>query len=367
MIKSVAIYPEVISDKYLKQIKEYISLLDSYNYNEIFTTVHLPELSFEIQLECLKKIITEAQDSKLDIVTDVGGKYVKDLINSDIQGIDYIRLDCNFELSEVRELYSKLHLKGFIINASTYNEKEFTEFLKELKNIDEKMEIRCCHNFYVKEESGLDDIFAIKEDMMIKKHNLPVYYCIPSHNNPRGPLYLGLCTLEKHRHMTLDDIVADLYLNYEADGYLLSDMWFSKEELDLIDKTLNSLNVKLTNPVFIDIRLDEDITEAEKDIVLKEHVFRHDSPYNLLRSSSSRRMAEFANELPKRNTVKRKRGAITIDNILNRRYSGELSIVLDERGTDDRVNVVGYVDEKDIVKLRRYKEGYRYQFIVHKS
>ena len=45
--------------------------------------------------------------------------------------------------------------------------------------------------------------------------------------------------------MTLDDIVADLYLNYEADGYLLSDMWFSKEELDLIDKTLNSLNVKL--------------------------------------------------------------------------------------------------------------------------
>ena len=30
MIKSAAIYPEVISDKYLKQIKEYISLLDSY-------------------------------------------------------------------------------------------------------------------------------------------------------------------------------------------------------------------------------------------------------------------------------------------------------------------------------------------------
>lgn len=367
MIKSAAIYPEVISDKFLKQIKDYISLLDRYNYDEIFTTVHLPELSFGVQLECLKAIIDEVRNYNFDIVTDVGGKYVRELIDSNLKGIDYIRLDCNFNLSEVRELYSKLNLKGFIINASTYSEKEFIEFLKELRNIDENMELRCCHNFYVKEESGLDDIFALKEDLMIKKHNLPIYYCIPSHNNPRGPLHLGLCTLEKHRYMPLDDVVADLYLNFEADGFLLSDMWFSEEELRLIDKTLYSLNVKLSDPVLINIFLCEDVSHEEKDIIFKEHVFRHDSPYNLLRSLTSRRMAESACEIPEHNTIRRTRRSVTIDNILNKRYSGELSVVLDDKDADERINVVGYIDENDIIRLRRYKEGYRYQFVVHKS
>ena len=74
-------------------------------------------------------------------------------------------------------------------------------------------------------------------------------------------------------------------------------------------------------------------------------------------------MAEFASVISVNNTVFRKAGTITIDNERYKRYSGELEVVCKDMDSDDRVNVVASIAKKDIIKLRRFREGISYKFI----
>lgn len=75
-------------------------------------------------------------------------------------------------------------------------------------------------------------------------------------------------------------------------------------------------------------------------------------------------MAEYSNKIPKRKSKERTARCITIDNELYGRYSGELQIVLEKLPEDDRVNVIGYIDEDEQWKLQYYKHGYAYQFYI---
>lgn len=366
MIKSIAIYPDIVDDNYVNKVAAYVKLAKKYHYDEIFTTVHLPEYSIDMQLNALKVITKKAKEYDMDIVVDIGGYFIDQLLNDynvDLPDIDFIRLDCNFTINQVNKLYHLLKLRGFVINASTYDHDTFDVLFNKLKSIDNNMEIRCCHNFYVRNESGLDELFAYKQDLFLRQYHLPIYYCLPNLNDSRGPLYLGLSTLEKHRHMELDDIICDLYLNYHLSAFLLSDMWFSEKQLALIDDTLNGLTCPLNKIEEITIEFEDNISDEEKAIVLQTHSFRYDSPYDLLRSISSRKMAEFARVIKSNNTIERKCGSITIDNQLYKRYSGELEIVLSDKVSDDRANVVARVSKKDIIKLRRFREGISYKFI----
>lgn len=370
MIKCMAIYPNRQSKEYIDKVKVSIKRAFEYGYNEIFTTLHLPELSFDDQLLSLELIAKECRKYHLELTVDIGGGYLKKITDDEIVinklnklEIDFIRLDYGYLLEDIKILYQRLHLKGFILNASIFYEDEFDKQYKELKQIDEKMAIRACHNYYVREETGLDELSALKQDQFINKYKLPIYYCIPSRINPRYPLYQGLCTLEKHRYMDLRDIICDLYLHFDLNAYMLADEWFNDDELQIIEKTLNDLTIKLNKVEDIKIKLFNTSKEEEK-IIFKEHEFRLDSPACLLRSQSSRQMAEFASAIKPCNNIQRKRGYLTIDNILNQRYSGELQVILEDKSPKASCNVVGFIsNDQDLVKLMRYKEGIKYRFI----
>ena len=65
--------------------------------------------------------------------------------------------------------------------------------------------------------------------------------------------------------------------------------------------------------------------------------------------------------------VSRKKGDITIDNINNKRYSGEMQVVFKDLKEDERINIVGrVVRQEDLIKLLRFKEGITYNFIEAK-
>lgn len=371
MIKCLAIYPNKLDKEYVDKVNSTLELANKYSYNEIFTTIHLPELSLKTQLKALKYISKERKKYNLELTVDVGGSYICDILNSELiiqllkeSEIDFIRLDYGYLIDDVRTLYKRLNLKGFVLNASIFNEKEFIEQVDKLKNIDNNIQIRACHNFYVREETGLDETFAFKQDAYIRKYNIPIYYCIPSHSSPRPPLYQGLCTLEKHRNMGLEDIICDLYINHNLNAYMLADEWFNENEFKVIDDTLNGLCKELNDVEDIKVRVFNVTTKEEEEIILKEHEFRLDSPYNLLRSLSSRQMAEFSKEIEPNNTILRRKAYITIDNLLNKRYSGELQVVLEDKCEKVSCNVVGeIVDMQDLIKLRRFKEGIKYRFV----
>ena len=74
-------------------------------------------------------------------------------------------------------------------------------------------------------------------------------------------------------------------------------------------------------------------------------------------------MAEFGCVIEKNHTVLREEGMITIDNKMNKRYSGELQVIMKEACEDEGVNVVAkIVYANDLLKLMRFREGISYRF-----
>ena len=375
MIKSFSMYPHEINDEYIKKIDTTLELAYRYGFDEVFTSIHLPEYSLLQQLECLNIIAARAEKYHFYITVDIGGHYIPEVLGNEkylsmlkSADVDFIRLDYGFDKNQVGELYKKINNRGFVVNASIYRKDEVSEVINNLKSLDEKLEIRACHNFYVRNETGIDETTAIRQDSYFKEYDMPVCYCIPSYSNPRGPLFEGLCTLEKHRHKTISEVLTDLVINYDVQYVMMADEWLSEDEFREFEETYEELSRPLNDEEEIHVKLDETVSRQEKNIVLnKAHVFRYDSPYDFLRSQSSRQMAELASVIRPGNTGKRAKGAITIDNERYRRYSGELQVVMTETESDDRVNVVGVVsNNKDLLKLRRFREGIRYRFVEDK-
>lgn len=368
MIKCIAVYPHTINDEYKKKVSKTISNAKKYHFDEVFTTVHLPEYSFEQQVECLKIISKEAKKHNLEVTVDVGGHYVSKIIDNPdlIKGIklDFIRLDYGYKLDQVKALYKLIKLKGFVINASIYNKEEFKKQIKDFKKINKNIEIRACHNFYIKDNSGIGPLLAERQDSYLREYNLPIYYCVPTYSNPRGPLHKGLCTIENHRYQGIRDILVDLYIKHDLNAFMMADEWLSDEEFKEVDKTLNLLTRKLKKKETIKVKLLDNITEKERKIVLQDHFFRFDSTDTLLRSQSSRQMAEFASVIEKHNNVLRLKGSLGIDNKLNKRYSGEFQVITQELKKDPSINVVGILaNEDDLITLLRFREGITYKFV----
>ena len=368
MNKYIAIYPHNIDEEYINNIKNSLKLAHSYGFDGLFSSIHLPEYSLDSQLKALEIISEINNDYHFELTVDVGGHFIDEILNDkkiidrlNKCQIDFFRLDYGYSFMQIKQLYDCLKVKGFVINASMYDEKQVEERISELRSIDSEIEIRACHNFYVRKESGLDEGFALRQDSYFRKHDIPVYYFVPSHTNPRGPLHEGLCTIEKHRYMEIDDVIRELYLQYGADAFIMADEWISEAENLKIKRVLDEID----NEEEYQIRVSfvKGVTEKEKKIVLGKHIFRYDSPVDMLRSRSSRQMAEFADRVEPNNTIERIRGSITIDNQLYKRYSGEMQVLLNDFEADERVNVIGYVNKEDINKLLYFRKGRSYDFI----
>jgi hypothetical protein len=370
MIKCVAIYPDYITEEYIRRVEESVRRASKHHFDEIFTTVHLPEYTIEEQMKGIALIAKEAKKYYLDITVDVGGECIEQILNDSEKlaffkkiPIDFIRLDYGYDENQVKSLYEQLNIRGIVLNASIYSQKEVDKIMTFFQSISENIEIRACHNFYIREESGIDSEYALRQDSFLKKYEIPIYYCIPSYANPRGPLHMGLCTLEKHRNKRIRNILSDLYLNYNLTAFMLADEWISEDEYEEVEKTIEVLTATLSKEVAIDIQFLENVTKKEKEIVLGTHIFRNDSPEQFLRSQSSRQMAEIGSLIEKNHTVLREEGMITIDNKLNKRYSGELQVITRRACRSEKVNVVAkLIHPYDLLKLLRFREGISYRF-----
>jgi len=370
MRRCVAIYPQQLNEEYVSRVKKTIELAARYGFREVFTTLHLPEYRLDMQLDCLAITAKQAKEKGLEVTVDIGGPFIAQILNDkknllrmkDI-AFDFLRLDYGYSLAQVGSLYKELSFDGFVINASIYDEEEIDRQIEAFRRLDPKIRLRACHNFYPRAESGLEEGFAIRQDSYFKKHDIPICYSVPSYSDPRGPLHQGLCTIEKHRYAPLREIICDLCLNYQAEAILMADEWLSEEEFREVYTTLVVLNEHLDKTVKIKVVFEEGVSQKEKDIVLGKHCFRYDSSSAILRSKSSRQMAEYASEIEVNNTIRRDAGAITIDNRLYKRYSGELQVVLKNKEADERVNVAARIkDPDDLIRLRRFKEGTDYLF-----
>lgn len=351
---TVSVYPKKNPD-FIK-IENYIKEAKCNGCKEIFSSAHLPELNIKFQYDFILNLCCLVHKYDMKVCVDFGGDSLLDLLNDakycallKQAHIDSIRLDYGVKPNIVVALRDKLGTDNYVINASLINENEIRDYLKYDVNY------KACHNFYPRYQTGLDEPFVKEQYYLFKKYGIDVICCVPSHTHPRGPIYEGLPTLEKHRSIGFDECLIEI--SDYCDEVLVGDEWIKEEEFISLHR------IGIDKRIDIQVVLEKDITEQERNIVLAEHKMRYDSNSYCYRSQSSRQMAEFSKPVKPNNMIKRNVNDITIDNENFYRYSGELQIVKQNLESDTRVNVVGRVLDEDMWKLRYFRHGFIYRFV----
>ena len=146
--------------------------------------------------------------------------------------LDAMRLDygCNADIMEA--LHKQTGISTFILNASILQEKELLPYLEKAK--EHQIQIKACHNFYPREDTGLDMDFMISQYQLFHKYGIPVTACIASHTHPRGPIFKGLPTMEKQRYMSVEKAALELSASLVADWLLAGDAYLKETELDAL-------------------------------------------------------------------------------------------------------------------------------------
>lgn len=364
MNSSLAVYPSVQWRQQTVLWADYLEKAGEYGFREVFSSIHLPELALEDQVEMLEELARLTNHLGMELTVDIGGGEIDQLL-ADSQmcarvrsaGIGLLRLDYGFCTEQAGALYNRLGIKGFVVNASIYDREEAEAVKRNLTAIDSRMELRACHNFYPRPETGLDREFFNEQNRIFAELGLITYACIPGKSHPRPPLGLGLPTLEEHRQMDLERVCVELVCSPGIGGVMAADEFFNETELACVDRAVKR------EPLTLRIRLEAGAGQVERELILgTSHHIRYDSNRQVLRSRTSREMSRIGAKVAPGLTGERRSGMVTVDNERYGRYSSEVQILLADLEADSRVNCCGQILEEDMWKLDFYRQGFDYQF-----
>ena len=364
MNSSVAIYPSAQWKQQTGKWAEYLKLAREYGFGEVFSSIHLPELGLADQVEMLEELGGLAGNLGMELTVDIGGGEIRQLLEDQelcarvrSARIGLLRLDYGFSRKQAGALYHRLGIKGFVINASIYNQREGENVKADLAAINPSIELRACHNFYPRPETGLDREFFERQNRIFAGLGLPIYACIPGKSHPRPPLGLGLPTLEQHRGMNLEQVCVDLVSSPGIGGVMAADEFFNEAELACVARAVRR------EPLTLRIRLEAGAGCLERELILgAPHHIRYDSNRQVLRSRTSREISRIGARVAPGRTGRRLRGMVTVDNERYGRYSSEVQILLADLEADGRVNCCGQISEEDMWKLDFFRQGFDYQF-----
>lgn len=237
-------------------------------------------------------------------------------------GLWALRLDYGFSPEETCRLAQKFPLA---LNASTVSDEVARQVLHCNPNV------MAMHNFYPRPETGLDRGYLLSRTKALQALGLRVLAFVPGDTAFRGPLRLGLPTLEEHRGLPPSAGYADLMIRCGMDGVFAADPGVSPAEVARVGRYCR-----------------EGVWELPAELLpecasLYGRVFtnRPDSPGRLIRFAESREYSCFGGEVTPMPPAPRGRGAVTMDNSGYGRYSGEIQLIRSNLPPDPRVNVIG--------------------------
>ena len=278
----------------------------------------------EKMMEFLKftgyKVIADVSRRTLEVFKE---KSLPDL--AERLGIDILRIDYGFTEAEMLDVAKALPI---CLNASTITENQ-AEYLQSTG-----YEFHAMHNFYPRPETGIDEEQFMRKNRMLRKYGIRVMAFIPGKENLRGPIHEGLPTLEKHRNLIPYQAFLEMRNRYGIQEIFVGDGVLSKTEAEYI------LRVMKEGVYSIPVKLEE-----KKTILNQIFTVRIDSPKEIIRIQESREYATPGEVISPFHTIERKRGAITLDNEKYKRYSGEVQIMRADLKADERVNVIGQVED----------------------
>ena len=255
-----------------------------------------------------------------------------------------LRIDYGFSPEEIGEMATRMPI---VLNASTTS-------ADDARRIATKGgEVFALHNFYPRPETGLDEDYLMETTQKLRSAGLSVQGFIPGDTLLRGPLHEGLPTLEAHRHVLPSAAFVDLALRFGMEEIFLADPGLSEQEQQRIAHFCE------TGIISVPARLED----GWKHLYGQVFTCRVDSPRWLIRFRESRTYSCPGETVEPETCVNRRRGAITVDNRLYGRYSGELMLLREDLPADERVNVIGEVPENALLLVDRIGRGAKFMLV----
>lgn len=306
-------------------------------FKGVFTSINLPEDDPEVLLKNLKDLGQKCFENNLELTLDVSSSALKrlniDLKNnlSVFSSVTMLRIDDGLNNKEIADL---THEKKVALNASTIEQTDIDELVAYKANFDN---LEAWHNYYPRENTGLEKKWFNEKNQWLKDNNFKVMAFIPGDQNLRAPVYKGLPTLEEHRYE--NPLVAALDMKklgvdriYIGDP-ALRDSTFEQFRNYFIEDVLQIKSQLVNAPSYI-TNVMHQRADVSRDVVR----LREGRPLNKVVISPN-------------NNGLRKKGSITLDNVISGRYQGELQLVKCQLPADNTVNVIGQIMDSDIPLL----------------
>lgn len=318
--------------------------------SQVFTSLHVPEVPLSAAVRQLEDLTRSASAYGLEVVADIAPRALQglgatpaDLAPVARMGLAGVRLDYGFAPESIARLARNDLGLRVVLNTSTVD----PAFLRQVMDAGTNPDLlEGCHNYYPRPETGLSMEGFLRSSRVFREHGLRVSAFVPGTGARRGPLFEGLPTVERHRHMEAGRAAAELLATGVVDTVLFGDPWATPEELARAGAVAREEGVVLR------VRLTPGLSELEGRIVvgpLQEN--RPDAAELVLRSTASRAYAAQGPTIEPFHTVARQMGSVTVDNKGYLRYSGELQVTLADLPADPRVNVVAQVIAEDLPLL----------------
>ena len=137
------------------------------------------------------------------------------------------------------------------------------------------------------------------------------------------------------------------------DGIFAGDPGVSSYELELIERYC------ATGVLPVPVRL----APGQEGLYGQIFTCRPDSPRWLVRYQESRKYAAAGGPVEPAGCGPRPRGTVTMDNRLYGRYSGEIQLIREDLPADERVNVIGRLDERYLLLADCIRRGSRFEMV----
>ena len=376
MVKlGISVYPDLQS---FDEIRSYIEKAAEYGFSRVFSSMWSVEGTKEEVIAYFDRFIQTAHKNRMEVNLDVNpdlferlGASPEELSVFNDLGVDILRLDTPFDPQTNKAIIKNPYDIKIEFNASIVND----EFIDSIKEISDEKAVLACHNFYPQRYTGMKWQKYLEANRKLKQGNISIGAFVTSHNRNTIGVWDakdGLCTVEKMRDMPLDTQIRMLMAAGNIDSIIIGNACASEEELKLAQEAIKDIEPDINNPVVammlkmgssmdrfypqkkIRVKLSENITENEKDILL--NFFPHndvgDSSEWIWRS----RMARFL----KKDIPYRKEegdffepGTVMMVNNNYAHYAGEVQIALLPVRNDGIRNKIAYLskDEMEILKL----------------
>ncbi|WHZ32885.1 MupG family TIM beta-alpha barrel fold protein [Desemzia incerta] len=334
---------------------EYIKRMNKVGIIKVFTSLHIPEDDTSKTLNVLKDITRLMDELSMELIPDISSGTIAQYGLTKENAISFfknlqiktLRIDYGFTFEEIKEFSKEFNI---VLNASVIDEK----YYEELRRVElDSSEITVCHNFYPRENTGLDRNFFIERNRYLKMKGFNIIAFIAGNKDKRGPVFAGLPTLEEHRYLEPLEAYLDLTDKCLVDEVLIGDISISDPSLTKLMKYLKEDIIVLP------------IKDVQENLLPENfysvHTNRKDVAADVIRGTESRIILKDQIIQPG-NCKERRIGSVTIDNSVYGRYAGEIQVSKRDLPFDSRVNVLATVKEEYLGLLPYIGPARKFQF-----